>query len=471
MVGVEEVRMVDGGIKRWLCLVLPLTYPLTLWGQENDCGQSFCDQDEVLVEAEYEFTEYPGEEDRTFATEAVHNGWQHYFYSDNQIITLRHDNSYMKSLDQEGIETNRSSVRLEWDKLISDNLYLKFDGKAHFFWHEDRRIEGTDKSSEVEFPIREFYLQGSAGDFSGSIGRQVIIWGESQIAAVTDVISPRNITDFYFTSLDESRIGQDIARLNHYSDFGHVSLVYVIDPKPNEDPIISGDYNIEGYNVGELEIVGEAEDIDPGYGLNWKKPISNGDYSLMVAELSTNEAYYSADPNQANSDIRTTVYPRYQFVGGAMNLSLGEYSLNLEVAHKKDMPFQSSVSPTGIETRNVIEAATAITYNINGTSSAYIGGSSTYINSDVSTLEGEYKHSQDFAAGIASSFYYELISLSYDFQHQLEDKNSIHVLSLSYAATDNLFYNLDFFVLTAENKEVFAFYDQKSVLFRLEYQF
>lgn len=438
---------------------------------EVRCLNESCDLEVLTLSDEFEFVDVATQQDSSASESSIKRSAFEFFHSDNQVITVRHDLSYMESMGVEGVETNRSSIRLEWDKPLSDNLYVKFDGKTNIYWRDDRRIEDTGKNYEMSFPLREFYIQGSAGNFSGSIGRQIVIWGESEIAAVTDVISPRNISDFYFTSLDESRIGQDMAKLDYYSNLGRFGLIYVIKPKANEDPIITGDYNLEGYKVGDHEIDGIEKDISSAYGIHWKKPIANGDYSLMLAELPTHQAYYLTVSQQGDADRRMVVYPKYQFLGGAMNLSFGDLSVNLESAYKKNMPFQSAVSVSGLETRNLLETAMAVSYSLSGTSSFYIGGSNQLIRGELSTLENEYRSSSDIAAGISGSFYYELVSISYDFQRQLEDENNIHTLSSSYAVSDNLNLSLDFFVLTAENKEVFAFYEQKSVILRVEYQF
>jgi len=390
---------------------------------------------------------------------------------DNRKVTLRHEIAYMQTPSIDTIETNRSSARLEWDKLLTENVYVTFDGKANVYWPVDRRAKALGEGYLTRYPIRELFLQASKGDLSVSLGRQVVIWGESEIAAVVDIISPRNISDFYFTSLDESRIGQNMVSLDYYSRFGRWNLLYVNNPEVNEDPILDGDYDIDGLRVGDFTIAGHNPDLNPEYGVRWKQSIGKGDFSILAADVASNDAFYGIKEDSNNSAFRVKQYPRYRFIGGAANIVVGDSSVSMEVAYKKNMPYQSTDNVTGLARRNTGEVAFSINHNVSSTHSVYLGASNVHVIKDVSTLENADRDSNDLAIGWNGSFKHEIISASYDYQHQFQDETSIHTASLSYAATSNLFYTIDIFLLSADDEEKFSFFQQNSVLFTLEYIF
>lgn len=430
---------------------------------ETECNYD-CDVDIYEDDVEY----LPGPQLTNSSDISNLSGSWSELYGDNTKTTLRYEVSYLDSVDSTGMETNRASARYEWDKLFLNNIYVKFDGKVNSFFAQDRRSRFDDKELTFDFPIREFYLQASSHKYSAALGRQIVIWGESDIATVVDIISPRNISDFYFTSLDESRIGQDIARLDYYSTFGHWSYYYIHDPKINEDPILHSDYDINGTDIGNFDIQNTLDDLDPEHGIRWKKSIGLGDFSIMAADVASNEPFYVIQSSATAADERTVQFPRYKMIGGATNLVSGDTSVNIEFAHKMKLPFQSLENVTGITTRDTNEAAIAINYNISNVTGIYAGLSNQHILGDITEIENGYKDTNDLAFGIATSFLHETLSVSYDYQYQFQDKNIMHNASVSYLTINNLSVSLGVFKLVADDKEVFSYFQQDSLMLTIE---
>ena len=67
------------------------------------------------------------------------------------------------------------------------------------------------------------------------VGRQVVIWVESD-ASVLDVVSPQDLREIYFTSLEDSRIAQNLARITYFSPQSEWDLFINPDPQTNKNP-------------------------------------------------------------------------------------------------------------------------------------------------------------------------------------------------------------------------------------------
>ena len=64
-------------------------------------------------------------------------------------------------------------------------------------------------------------------------GKQIVVWGKADAAVVTDIMSPRDLTELVFTSLEDARLGQQMLILDHFSANSQWSVVFNPDVKVN----------------------------------------------------------------------------------------------------------------------------------------------------------------------------------------------------------------------------------------------
>lgn len=120
-------------------------------------------------------------------------------------FTIKHEHSY-KTKEPTQTVNNRSSVRFEYSKFFGTYFYLQLDTKLNAFHESDHRSKAEEKNILFESNTKEAYLQSSIENTSVKAGLQVVIWGEADGAAVTDVVAPRDQSELFFISLEESRI-------------------------------------------------------------------------------------------------------------------------------------------------------------------------------------------------------------------------------------------------------------------------
>ena len=80
-------------------------------------------------------------------------------------ISLKHEVSY-KFASPKRVVNNRSSVRLEYSKALTSNLYFRLDTKYNLHWGNDHRAQAKDENPFHELVTREAYLQSSFGNTS-----------------------------------------------------------------------------------------------------------------------------------------------------------------------------------------------------------------------------------------------------------------------------------------------------------------
>jgi hypothetical protein len=195
---------------------------------------------------------------------------------------------------------HRGSFRLEYEKHFWSGLFLRLDSKLTAFMGRDHRARARDEQVFVEALSKDAYLQYSAGDNSFTLGRRVLVWGESETGAITDVISPRNFSELFFISLEESRISQAMLSYERFAQGAEWSAFYIPEPGFNRYPRTG-----TAYDLAPPESAVRVRDTgrnSPELGGRWKRSIGNSDLSLMLARLSANDPVLRAPAEEAQAE-------------------------------------------------------------------------------------------------------------------------------------------------------------------------
>lgn len=92
-------------------------------------------------------------------------------------------------------------------------------------------------SKDNQFNIRELYIDIFTEKVDIRIGKQQIIWGQADGVFITDIVSPKNLTEFLLWDFNEIRMGITAIKTKIYpSDNYDFELVYVPTFSPNIAP-------------------------------------------------------------------------------------------------------------------------------------------------------------------------------------------------------------------------------------------
>ncbi len=389
------------------------------------------------------------------------------FGGDREFI-FQHDLSYIFT-DPSEVATNRSSLRFKWHRVFNELLNVHVDVKPLVYFGEDSYLDDKDKSIDSEFNIKEAYLQLSAGDTSVTIGEKLVIWGESESTAVTDVISPQNQSDLVFTSLDESRISQFMLVIDHYVNQNQFTLIVNPDIKPNEDPPA-------GEAIEGIDILGDTySEKSRELGFRWKSAIGRGDFSIMLADLVDNRSVLKVVDPAADELAAYRYYSDYRMLGVAANLNYGDIALQIELAFNKDRAREAAASrildrsqPQGFIVSDEIVTSINVKYRENGLRDWALGVLNTHYLEEASDFSIPERTLNEVFFSISNKFLYETLVVKLQLQYEIETDANIERLSATYAVTDNLDFSLDFFNL---NNLGTGDFEQRSVIARLIYSF
>ena len=85
----------------------------------------------------------------------------------------------------------------------------------------------NDLGKDLDISLRQIYFDIFFEDFDLRIGKQQIIWGKADGVFITDVISPKNLSEFILPEFEEIRIGINALKLDYYLGNSTLEAVWI----------------------------------------------------------------------------------------------------------------------------------------------------------------------------------------------------------------------------------------------------
>lgn len=368
-------------------------------------------------------------------------------FNDDSIITLGYRFSHTTG-DDPGLVDNHGFVRLEYDTLIHDRLFFKLDGKLSLYPKTDHIADSREKSLVVDPSVKELYFQMGSDRVSFKLGKQIMIWGKADTVAITDVVSPRDRTDFIFQDLEDARNGNTMLSADIYTSVSDVTLF--VSPMPDQDDL--PDKGTQYYRqTADPEKFVVAED-EPGWG-DWEfgikadKDFEKAELSLMAGRFRSNLPILESEGGIRNSrSLLAETYPEYLMIGGAGIVVLPSVIFKGELAYKTGFGLQAvREEEYTLERQDLVDMAVGAEYNANDRYQLTLELSNRYLISEPAavpgvdrnhpaayvtwtkdffnqTLEAEYNHFLDFNHGDMV----QGIRLTYDWTDTIEIETRYH---------------------------------------------
>ncbi len=191
--------------------------------------------------------------------------------------------------------------------------------------------------------IREAYLDYYTEYIDFRFGKQIIIWGKSDGLAVTDIVSPKDLTNFLIPEFRELRLGVVAAQARAYLGPAVMELVYIprftpsvlpapgsiwyrppgasaeapVEPTINPTPPVGSGLD-DGELYGRFRMYTSLLDFDVVGGYYW----TNEPLPTIIKELSS--------PGVISSITVTPEHYRQWLAGGAISSSVGPFILRAE---------------------------------------------------------------------------------------------------------------------------------------------
>lgn len=370
------------------------------------------------------------------------------------------------------ISNNRTALRMEYEKHFLDTYYLHFDVTETAYWGKDHRANARGANVFSDSSIKDAYLQFSKANTSIKLGRQILIWGESEAGAITDVISPRNLSELFFVSLEASRISQLMLTVDQFSSIGDWSFFYVPRARFNQYPQPGTAYHIDYYDGGA-----ETQTVAKGgreFGLRWKKTFGNTDISLMGARLTDNDytVYQDGFTNDGKRLIKND-QQRLSMIGATFTHSREGYLFTGEIARKSSKAYSNTNSQLVL--KNAVDTSLKVEHNLGNAGNHAV--SLEVVNNHVLGWNSEIlptaRNTNSLVFGWRNAFLNENLTANFFSIYNQTYPSFAHSLFLEYKVNSSVSLTLDAFYLNVRdpNNEQYMYRGLNKAVFRALYQF
>lgn len=368
---------------------------------------------------------------------------------------------------------NRSWFRVEYSRLFWDQLFVQFDSKLNAYWATDHRAKAESRSVVLEDITPEAFLQYSApsGNTSVKVGVQRLIWGESQAGAITDEVSPRNYSELFFIPLEESRLGQFMLAVDHFSAVGNWTAFFVPQPRFNEYPRPGTAYYYDPFN-GRADIRSEPYKRPFEYGTRWKKTFGRSDISLMAASLMDNDYAYRLDSVTAAGRLELSrVEQRFNMAGVTFNYAKGKYLLTGEVAYKSPRDFNDT--NYRLLQRDVIASSLGLTYSLGRSNTVGLELVNNHVRNWSQQIVGNPRDATSLVLNLTLAFMSDNLSVNWLTVYTQPFTSYQSSIRTSYKWSDNVTLYLDTYLIGVpdKNSTLYPNRGQGQTAFRVQFQF
>lgn len=226
-------------------------------------------------------------------------------------------------------------------------MELWITGEEAFVFTSMNAINNNVIKSNSCIELRETFIDYTADKWDIRVGRQLIIWGKADGLEITDIISPKDYTEFLARNFDDIRLSIDALKFHLLFEQTNLELIWLPVFKPAILPLLGTPWAFKSVFPESVKVVFE-EPIEPD--LTLKNSEIGGKLSFYLSGIDF--AFSSFFTWEDVPTLHRTVaigsdsihyYPehhRITFVGAEFSKPIGDFVLREESAFYKDNYFE-----------------------------------------------------------------------------------------------------------------------------------
>lgn len=275
------------------------------------------------------------------------------------ILFLFFNGANAQSLNWSGYVRNYTGVLLSGDNdyaIIQNTFNLNIEQSKDKVAFKVNPYIYQYPNQEIEIGLREAYLDIFFNSVDLRIGKQQIIWGKADGVFITDIVSPKDLSEFLLRDFDEIRMGITSVKANYYLGDNTVELVWTPNftstQKPDENSIWFPQTDFAApvvYDYSQKDIKGQLKNSE--VFARFSAITSAIDFEIMGGYMwdddPTMHISKTIDP-QTQQLAGLTVTPQHHrlgLAGGSFSTTLGGFIVRGEGAYYHGKYFNSE-NPT-----------------------------------------------------------------------------------------------------------------------------
>jgi len=331
-------------------------------------------------------------------------------------------------------------------------------------------------NDKLDISLRQAYMDIYFDNFDLRIGKQQVIWGKADGVFITDVISPRDLSEFILPDFEEIRIGTNAVKFDYYIGNSTIEAVWIptfqatITPDENSIwapkmpdfpmPIV---YDSMNYDVGNK--LSESE-----IALKYSYLGSAIDFELMAAYMwdDTPAMHIYSQPD--TTLLIKPEYHRLPLVGTSFSKAVGGAVVRGETAYYFDKRFSAEdFSVNGIKEKDYLHYLVGYDHNWFGVNVSFQFIQEYIMDYEEDMRNDEFSNTMTFLA--SKTFINETLELSLFSYYGINDNDALLRSKLSYDLYDGFEIQLGANIFVGEEGNFGQYNDNDMVYMKVRYDF
>ncbi len=237
----------------------------------------------------------------------------------------------------------------------------------------------TDINNELEFGLRQAYMDIYFDSMDLRIGKQQIVWGKGDGVFITDVVSPKDLREFLLPDFEEIRIGVTSLKTDYYLGDHTFEAVWIPVFTPTSKPEEGSLWKVAPTFLIPPDMDVSKEDVEATLGnseffAKYSMLGSRVDFEVMGGyawdddPIMHTTKVFRPGTRQLESLIVTPQHHRLTLGGGSFSTTLGGFVIRGEGAYYSGKYFQSTDPqlPEGVLQKDYLHYLVGVDYTLWG---------------------------------------------------------------------------------------------------------
>ncbi len=324
-----------------------------------------------------------------------------------------------------------------------------------------------------ELNLREIYFDYLSHSWDFRVGKQIIIWGETEGLQILDAVSPWDYREFLARDFDDLRKGVEAIRWRWLQDNWNLELIAMPDFEPASFAAADSPWAFPSttgqYEPAVIEPENTLENAEYGARLNYY--LSWGDLSFVALRTWTDEPVRTYTTQGANLPVPLLEYQRQTIYGTGLSIPKGDFIFRGELAVYSGSRFEW-ISESGIEkSENAqLKWVAGLEWNVDTGLTAAVQMTDSQV-LDYRPGIPLPRHNRMMTLSLEKTLFRETLRLSSFSFIGLEEGDTFTRASLDYALNDATHLLLGIDIFTGEEGYLSAFSENDQLWLKLKYNF
>ena len=359
-------------------------------------------------------------------------------------------------------------------------------------------------NEELSIGLREAYLNIFFDNLDLRLGKQQVIWGKADGVFITDIISPKDLSEFLLRDFEEIRMGITALKANYYFGDSGVELVWAPAFTPTKLPESSSIWSrtpefespIPGvaptviYDYSQKAIPASLENSETFIKLSGVSSFI--DYELMGGYIFDDDPsmHVKVDMSVDNNGVpqpRLTLTPqhhRLSLIGGSTSMEIMGYVVRSELAYYAGKNFQANETfqigamnmtlPSDLEEKNYLHYLVGVDFSIGSTRLSTQFIQKYILDYDESIIQEEVSNMSTFL--INRMFFNDLLTVQLFSYYDIKNEDALIRPTVTYDLADGfeVLAGANIFMPGINNDYLayFGYYDDNDMIYlKFKYSF